>query len=65
MQAAEVVNAGNFTFLSAKTQSNEDSLFVLDAKNHQILIYELTSEGRNGRIELKGHVPVSQVLEQP
>lgn len=51
-EASLVISRNNFTLLTAKTRSNEESLFVINNATDRLLIYTLDL-GRK-RIELSG-----------
>ena len=46
-----VLSKGNLTFLTARSASDEEALFVLDNRSQRLLIYTTDLRGRRGRIE--------------
>jgi hypothetical protein len=56
-----VVTPQNLTFLTTRTQSNEESLFVIDNFNHKLLIYKL-DPGRK-RLDLAGSEDLKRIFE--
>ena len=50
----------NLSFLTTRTQANEESLFVIDNFNHKLLIYKL-DPGRK-RLELAGAEDLQKVF---
>ncbi len=51
-EAGLVITRENFTLLTARTRSGEESLFVINNNNNRLLIYALNLTGN--RIELVG-----------
>jgi hypothetical protein len=52
-QALLTNSKGRFTFLTAQTKANEESLFVVDGFNEKLLIYKADlGKGPSGRVEL-------------
>ncbi len=61
-EAAMVISRNNFTLLTAKTRSNEESLFVINNATDRLLIYTLDL-GRK-RIELSGTADLAEVFQR-
>mgnify|MGYP000310998200 CR=1 FL=1 len=51
----------NLTFLTTRTQVNEESLFVIDNFNHKLLIYALDPARK--RLELSGAEDLKKMFE--
>jgi hypothetical protein len=58
--AALVIARDNFTLMTAKTRSNEESLFVLNNSTSKLLIYSLDI-GRE-RLELAGGADLAEIF---
>ena len=60
--ASLVIARDNFTLMTAKTRSNEESLFVLNNSTSRLLIYSLDI-GRE-RLELAGGANLAEVFSR-
>ncbi len=56
-----LVTPQNLTFLTTRTQTNEESLFVIDNFNHKLLIYKLDTSRK--RLELAGSEDLKRIFE--
>ncbi len=56
-----LVTPNNLSFLTTKTQTNEESLFVIDNINHKLLIYKL-DPGRK-RLNLAASEDLKRIFE--
>lgn len=61
-EASMVISRSNFTLLTAKTRSNEESLFVINNASDRLLIYTLDL-GRK-RIELSGSADLAELFNR-
>lgn len=61
-EASLVIARDNFTLLTAKTRSNEESLFIINNLTDRLLIYKLNL-ARN-RIELAGGANLAEIFRQ-
>ena len=61
-EASLVITRDNFTLLTAKTRSNEESLFIINNATNRLLIYKLDLP-RN-RIELASGANLSDLFTQ-
>ena len=50
----------NLSFLTTRTQANEESLFVIDNINHKLLIYKLDTSRK--RLDLAGAEDLKKVF---
>lgn len=61
--ASESVVTPDYSFTTATTQPDNESLFVLDSVNHIVLIYDLEVRGSDKRITLKNGYDVKRLLD--
>jgi hypothetical protein len=61
-EAAMVITRDNFTLLTAKTRSGEESLFIINNITNRLLIYSLDI-GRN-RMELAGGADLAELFSR-
>ena len=61
-EASMVISSNNFTLLTAKTRSKEESLFIINNATDRLLIYTLNLS-RN-RIELAGSADLADVFSR-
>lgn len=61
-EASLVITRDNFTLLTAKTRSNEESLFIINNLTDRLLIYKLDL-ARN-RIELAGGANLTDIFRR-
>lgn len=59
-QAEMLLNRGDFTMMTASTRDSEESLFILDGRSQQLLIY--TGDVNNNTIDLEQVIPMSQMF---
>lgn len=62
-QAGQIITRDSFTFLTAKTRNNDESLFVIDSVNEKLLVYNTTLRSKNSRIELVGVQDLSRLFD--
>ncbi len=63
--AALVIAKDDFIMMTAQSSRNEESLFVLDNRNENLLIYVVELRGTRGRMELKNYVDLKKLFAQP
>jgi len=61
-EASLVISRNNFTLLTAKTRSNEESLFVINNSTDRLLIYKLDLARK--RIELSGSADLADLFQR-
>ena len=61
-EASLVISRNNFTLLTAKTRSNEESLFVINNATDRLLIYTLDLARK--RIELAGTADLAELFQR-
>ncbi len=61
-QASMVISRNNFTLLTAKTRSNEESLFIINNATDRLLIYRLDLARK--RIELSGSADLADLFSR-
>lgn len=61
-EADMVITRDNFTLLTAKTRSGEESLFIINNATNRLLIYTLDLPRKN--IELAGAADLSTIFRQ-
>ena len=60
--ASLVISRDNFTLLTAKTRSNEESLFIINNATNRLLIYRLDLARK--RIELSGGADLADLFSR-
>jgi len=51
-QGAMVIRSNDYTFMTTRTDQNEEALFVIDSINERLLIYRTEIIGNSGRVRL-------------
>jgi hypothetical protein len=62
-QANMIAGAGQVHLMTAQTTNQEESLFVIDDRENNLLIYTCPQAGQVGRLELKQVIDLAGIFE--
>ncbi len=60
--ADQVISRANLTIMTARTSTQDESLFVLDNATQRLLIYQTKLQGAKGRIEFIDNISLKQMF---
>ncbi len=61
-RAGMVLPGSEYVFMTARTETGEDSLFVIDKRNHLLLVYNTRIRTRGGLLEAKQYFRLDNLL---